>query len=115
MSELEDRISRVLNDPEAMAGILDLAKSLGASPQSGAESSGPAEDGGSAASLSFPASELLRAAGQLDGREAALFQALGPFIRPDRREKLDRAVRAARISRIAGAAIRGLGDTSNTE
>ena len=44
-----------------------------------------------------------------DERQLALFQAIKPFIRPDRAEKLDRAIQVARISRLAGNALQKLG------
>ena len=36
-----------------------------------------------------------------DERQLALFQALKPFVRPDRAEKLDRAIPVAKISRLS--------------
>ena len=44
-----------------------------------------------------------------DERQLALFQALKPFVRPDRAEKLDRAIQVAKISRLAGNALQKLG------
>ncbi|MCI8527195.1 MAG: hypothetical protein HFF17_15085 [Oscillospiraceae bacterium] len=106
MDDLEQTIGRILGDPEAMNGILEMAKGLGL----GAPP--PAEEGD--ASPAPPVSDsavaaLLSEAGNLGGKHTALLQALKPFLREDRREKLDRAVRAARISRMAGSAIRSLG------
>ena len=51
--------------------------------------------------------ELLQKAGTLDRRQENLLNALKPFLKPERREKIDRAMQAARISRLAGAALRG--------
>lgn len=108
MDDLEGTIGRILGDPEAMQGILEMAKGLGlgappASDEAPKEESPPPESGDAVAAL-------LREAGRLDGKPTALLQALKPFLREDRREKLDRAVRAARISRVAGSAIRNLGE-----
>ena len=50
---------------------------------------------------------LLQQAGKLDRRQENLLNALKPFLKPERREKVDRAMQAARISRLAGAALRG--------
>lgn len=44
-----------------------------------------------------------------DDRQLALFQALKPFVRPERAEKLDRAIQVARISRLAGNTLQKLG------
>ena len=38
--------------------------------------------------------------------QEALLAALKPYLRPERREKLDRAMRIARISQIAGGALK---------
>ena len=51
--------------------------------------------------------ELLQKAGKLDRRQENLLNALKPFLKPERREKIDRAMQAARISRLAGASLRG--------
>ena len=50
---------------------------------------------------------LLQQVGKLDRRQENLLNALKPFLKPERREKVDRAMQAARISRLAGAALRG--------
>ena len=50
--------------------------------------------------------QLVRQANQKDGPQEALLAALKPYLRPDRREKLDRAMRIARISQIAGGALK---------
>lgn len=50
--------------------------------------------------------QLVRQANQKDGPQEALLAALKPYLRPERREKLDRAMRIARISQIAGGALK---------
>jgi hypothetical protein len=47
-------------------------------------------------------------AGKDNGKEAALFGALRPYVRAERQEKLDRAAQAAKMAHIAGAAIKSL-------
>ena len=42
-----------------------------------------------------------------DDRQVALIQALKPFVRPERAQKLERAIQIARISRLAGNALQG--------
>lgn len=51
---------------------------------------------------------MLQQANNLDGKEAALFNALKPFLKPSRREKIDKAMRIARLSHLAGFALRNL-------
>ena len=44
--------------------------------------------------------------GGLAQRQEALLRALEPFLRPSRREKIERALQIARLSGIAGSALR---------
>ena len=122
MADLEQTLQQILGDPEAMEGILSMAKSLGlgqppeqAPPAEGAEAGSPppeepaqAAGQSSAGDLPFSVGDLLSAAGKMNGKEVALLNALKPFLHPSRRAKIDRAVKAARISRMAGSAIRSL-------
>lgn len=41
----------------------------------------------------------------IDDKSAALLKALKPFLSPERAEKVDRAMNAARLARIAQAAL----------
>ena len=41
-----------------------------------------------------------------DDKKAALLEALKPFLKPERRAKVDQAARLARLSRVARAALR---------
>ena len=108
MEDLESKISNILKDPDAMADILSMAKSLGlGAPEHSQEPPAPEQDG----SLPDTVAGLLSAAGRLNGKQTALLQALRPFLKESRRSKIDRAIQAARISRIAGYAIQNLGQS----
>ncbi|MGO5115823.1 hypothetical protein ACTQ33_12470 [Candidatus Avoscillospira sp. LCP25S3_F1] len=113
MEDLENKIGEILGDPQAMAGILSLAQSLGLTPPEQTEpsapppSSPPPQQDPMASSMA----QLLSMAGSLGGKELALLQALRPLLREDRRFKLDRAIQAARISQIAGTAMKTLGNS----
>lgn len=116
MEDLENKISEILGDPQAMAGILSLAQSLGLTPSS--EESEPTEPAAAppppqSDPMSGSMAQLLSMAGSLGGKEMALLQALRPLLREDRRAKLDRAIQAARISQIAGTAMKALGNTDS--
>ena len=132
MSEqnLEEKIGAVLNDPQQMQQIFALAQALGLSAPSSAPPPAPAQQAPPKAppeppmpqaapvqpptgSVSDTLAELLQKAGTLDRRQENLLNALKPFLRPDRREKIDRAMQAARLSRLAGAALRGRDQTSH--
>ena len=113
----EQAVSAMLQDPEQLQKIFALAQSLGFSPPAAPEASPPPP-----APPVMPQreptppppdekqqalGELLQKAGKLDRRQENLLNALKPFLKPERREKIDRAMQAARISRLAGAALRG--------
>lgn len=91
MDNLDEALGKLLNDPNAMAQVMSLAKSLGASPeatqQQGDKDMGtPLPDAG-------------------EGRHAALFRAIAPYLAPKRREKLEKAMQLARLSSLASYAM----------
>ena len=96
MENLEEKILGILNDPQAMEQVLSAAKSLGLSPDD-------ASDTPPAAPL--PVMELLQKAGAPDHRQEALMHALVPYLKPQRRKKLERALRLAKLSHLAGFAL----------
>lgn len=111
MEDLENKISEILGDPQAMEGILSLAQSLGLTPpEQTAEAPASPPAAASADPMAGSMAQLLAMAGSLGGRELALLQALRPLLREDRQAKLDRAIQAARISQIAGTAMKTLGN-----
>ena len=98
---LEEKLNQILNDPDSMAQIMSMAQSFGFQPES--EPSPPPS--------SLPDEDMLRGMMQLfqqmqqnDGKQEALLRALKPYLAPDRREKLDKAMQLARLSHIAGFA-----------
>ena len=119
---LEQQIGAILQDPQQLQKVFALAQSLGLSPPQSSPPEPHAEPSPAPAAppsfsqsappqstVSDALSDLLQKAGQLDRRQENLLNALKPFLRPDRREKIDRAMQAARISRLAGAALRSRG------
>lgn len=104
MSEFEDKLHAILSDPAEMERISRLAAELmggGAAPPPG-----PEEDRDNA--LLRRLSGLLGGAGS--GDKTALLNALAPYLRPERREKLRRALQLAGMLRIAGSALREEGE-----
>ena len=114
MSEqpLEQAIGAILQDPAQLQSLLAFAGSLGISPPEAppAKAAPPPQPQTQAPAVSSSneaLGELLQKAGKLDKRQENLLNALKPFLKPERREKIDRAMQAARLSRLAGAALRG--------
>ena len=109
MEGLEEQLQKILDDPDSMAQILSLAQSFGLQPPDAAASAPsaplpPADDG-----LMKAVFGMMQQARQSDGRQEALLQALKPYLRPERRGKIDRALQIAKISHIAGFALRNYG------
>lgn len=116
MSELEDRLNSILNDPEQMARINSLAQSLmgggagdgGPGPEelSGLAGMLGAQDGGNA--LLGKLGSLLGSGGDADKR--ALLEAMKPYLSEKRRGKLDRAMKLTRMAKLARLALGELGN-----
>ena len=112
MSELEDRINSILGDPSQMEQITRLAQSLmggsGESKNSPEESAFPGFDPAMLSRMS----RLMNGTGS--GREnEALLEAMKPYLSEKRRVKMDKAMKLARLARIAQLAMNETGDESN--
>lgn len=95
MSSLEETLSQVLANPQMMQQIMSLAQSLGQQEQ---EQPPPPP----APSMPDPAVvQGLAGMGTVDKDQQALLRALGPYISRERRSKLERAMRAARMASAA--------------
>lgn len=121
MDGFEEKLGAILSNQDAMSQIMALAKSLGGgeAPPSAApalESSGEAPqaapsgeappDGGLDPRLLSMAAKLAGAYSDAgDDRRAQLLQALRPFVREERRAKLDKAIQIARLTRVARIAL----------
>jgi hypothetical protein len=114
MSELEDRLNSILNDPEQMARISSLAQSLMGGGEGGPAPEGPPERaallGGKDGENPLPGklSSLLGRSGDADKR--ALLEAMKPYLSEKRRGKLDRAMKLTRMARLARLAMGELGN-----
>lgn len=99
MGELEERIEQLLNDPAQMARLGRLAQSLmgGEDPPTAAPNAG--EPGPDPALLGRVARLMQAGAGEASDRDG-LLRALAPYLSPDRRRRLERALRLARLGRV---------------
>ncbi len=109
MSDIEDKIGNILNSPEKMSQILQLAKTFSASekPQTtpggtpNAESTAPDID----PKLLQTFGKLLGELSSDSGGSSALLAAVKPYLKADRREKVDRAVKLAKLAKVARKAL----------
>lgn len=100
---LEEKLNQILNDPNSMAQILSMAQSFGMTETAPEASAAPSSMPDEAALLSML--QMFWQAQQSCGRDDALLCALKPYLAPERREKLDRAMQLAKLSRIANMAL----------
>lgn len=114
MSDFEDRLNSILGDPAQMERITAMARSLMGTqePLQAAEAAEPKKDAGLLESLD-PAmlgrlTTALSGAGRRDEKHA-LLEAMKPYLSPARREKLDRAVKLAKMIGMAELAFGALG------
>ena len=130
MSEFEDRINSVLNDPEQMDKIANLAKSLmGGGAQITDSGDGgmmgklgelaKGLSGGGSAGQESPAIDpamlgkigrLMKAGNAQSSNERALLEAMKPYLTEKRRQKMDRALQLAKLARIARIAMGEMGE-----
>lgn len=112
MAEFEEALQSLLSDPDAMGQILALANTLGGAAQE-APAEAPAEPireepsppPGPDLSQLGALLTLLRPEEGPSQEATALTAALRPYLRGDRREKLDRALRAVELTRTARKAL----------
>ena len=101
MNELEDKINRILADPTQMEKLAGLAQSLmggggaGALPSGGAQAPPPFDPG----MLQKLSRAMNGSGGESSGQ--ALLRAMEPWLSEKRRGKVDRALRLARLAKLA--------------
>ena len=87
MDDLQSALQQLLADPQQLAELASMASALGLHPPPRPEGPRPPMPPG-------------------DRREK-LLMALRPFLKPERQEKLDRALRIAQLTQLAGSAFSG--------
>ena len=101
MDGIEEAPGSILSDPKAMGRIAEMAKSLASGAPAGG---GERSDEG----LLRRAVGLMRSRA-LSSDETALLDALRPFLSAERRRRLDRAIKLARLASLASLAGEALG------
>lgn len=89
MDELQETLNQILNDPKQMEELTQMASSI-----MGGEAASAPELSGVLKSLNAPPSNTQK-----------LLNAMAPFLKPDRREKLERAIRIAKLASVAELAL----------
>lgn len=127
MAEFEDKLNSILGNQEAMNQIMALARSLSGDQ---AQENTPVQENSTylpAGEAAAPPPDISALMGQIDpkmlqigmdvirqvqstdDRNTALINALRPFLREERRARLDRALQIARMTKLIRAAMGALG------
>ena len=101
MGDLEEQLNSILSDPKQMEQIAGLARSL-MSGEGGTQMPELGELGIDPGMLAKLARAMKDGGG---GREQALLKAMQPYLSEKRRGKMDRALRLAKLARIARLAM----------
>ena len=101
----EDKLNQILSDPDSMAKIMNLAQSLGGP---SAAPNGPPDPPPDDAFVKGIL-RLMQQAQHTDKRQEALLCALKPYLAPERQAKIDEALRIAKLSQLAGFALKNYG------
>lgn len=112
MDNMEEKIGSILNNPEMMQKIMSMAQALNSSsPQSGDPQQDPPKTQPQGSPLPDidinmlqKFSGLARQSG-IDNQQQALLRALHPYLSRQRIQKLENAMRAAKMAKIAAAAL----------
>lgn len=133
MSDFEDKLNAILSNPDAMAQVMGLAQSLSAGGAFGEKkhtehaAQAPKKHSGSEKSESFGGfgdlfsqidpgliERLLPLIGELSRSEndekMQLLYALRPFLKPERQDKVERAVKAAKLIHIGKKFLTSMGE-----
>ena len=102
MDEMEEKLGAILGNPQLMQQIMSMAQSLG---QSSPEP--PKQESPSMPPLPEISPEMLQgilkfsSQSRLDSRETSLLRALQPYLTQPRIQKLEKAMRAAKLAGLA--------------
>ena len=114
MDEMEEKIGNILNNPQLMQQIMSMAQAMGGPGREQSSEKPPRNDS------AFPDIDMatiqkisgLAQKSNIDKREKALLSALGAYLGRERIGKLEKAMRAAKIAKIASSALSAGGVSS---
>lgn len=99
MAELEEKLNAVLNDPNMMQQLMSVARSLGNGPPAKGDGI-PDLDPGMLQKIAMLANQ-----GSIDRDQQTLLKALHPYLSQERIRKLEKAMRAARMAKMASGVL----------
>lgn len=107
MAEFDDKLNAILSNPDVMNQIMSIAGSMSQQQSTPApEQQNPVSPLGINPAAMQGMMELIQNS-QIDPKQRTLIQALRGYLPPDRINKLERAMQAARIAKYASANLGG--------
>ena len=105
MEDLQEKMRALMADPELMQKVGAMAKSLGLSQDAPATQpvSKPAAALPNIDPAMLPRLSGILGQGSIDNHQKSLLQALSPYLSADRISKLERAMRAAAMAKVASS------------
>ena len=101
MDEMEQKLGAVLGNPELMQKIMAMAQSLGQPAQ-------PPQEPPQAPEMDFAMLQRLSGLARqsrIDSQQRALLTALKPYLSGERVSKLEKAMRAAKLAKLASSVL----------
>ena len=102
MSEMEEKLGAILSNPQMMQQIMSMAQAMSPPPEPQGRPEQPPEP----APPALPDFSVIQKVAQqsgIDKNQQALLRALSPYISRERSAKLEKAMRAAKMARLASA------------
>lgn len=99
MAELEEKLNALLNDPNMMQQLMSMAQSMGGQQPSKGQSF-PDIDPAMLKKISMLANQ-----GSIDKNQKTLLNALHPYLSQQRLRKLEKAMRAAQMAKVASGVL----------
>lgn len=121
MDDMEQKLGAILSNPQMMQQLMSMAQALGQSQPQQSQAPAPPPQQQSSQSL-LPEGidfsmlqNITRLAGQgnIDADQRQLLKALRPYLSQGRIQKLEKAMRAAKLAGIASVALGQLGPQFN--
>lgn len=123
MDDMEEKLGNILNNPQMMQQIMSMAQAMGGPkkedppPPPPGEKPPPPRQENPFSNIDIAIIQKISGLAQnsnIDKRERALLQALGAYLSKDRVIKLEKAMRAAKIAKIASSTLAQRGSPSST-
>lgn len=101
MEQMEDKLGAILNNPQLMGQIMSMAQSLGQTAPPAEPTPAPAPELPNFDPAMLARLTSLAGQGTVDKNQQALLTALHPYLSRRKLHKLEKAMRAAKMARMA--------------